>query len=294
MLKAFYGPFHETVEKTLENADRPTRERVLGKDPESGRTLLTRMTRNGPVAQIGAPDELDEDEKPKYANLRHGQSMETITYEEALKLFELPRDLGEYKGEPVQVGVGRFGPYVRMGEKFFVSIPKDEDPLELSQERAFELIKAKQKEDAPVGTYKGKPITKGKGRFGPFLKYDGLFVNVPRKYDFDNISLEDMHELIEKKIEKEANRYIHRWDDEKISVENGRWGPFIRFKRKNVKIPKVDGERMTSEAAKDLTLEQVKAIIEAELPGSFKETKKKTAGKKAPSKKKTTTAKKKK
>lgn len=294
MLKAFYGPFHETVEKTLENADRPTRERVLGKDPESGRTLLTRMTRNGPVAQIGAPDELDEDEKPKYANLRHGQSMETITYEEALKLFELPRDIGEYEGEPVQIGVGRFGPYVRMGEKFFVSIPKDEDPLELSRERALELIKAKQKEDAPVGTYKGKPITKGKGRFGPFLKYDGLFVNVPRKYDFDNISLEDMHELIEKKIEKEANRYIHRWEDEKISVENGRWGPFIRFKRKNVKIPKVDGERMTSEAAKDLTLEQVKAIIEAELPGSFKEIKKKAAKKKAPAKKKTTTAKKKK
>ena len=225
MLKAFYGPFHETVEKTLENADRPTRERVLGKDPESGRTLLTRMTRNGPVAQIGAPDELDED----------GQSMETITYEEALKLFELPRDLGEYKGEPVQVGVGRFGPYVRMGEKFFVSIPKDEDPLELSQERAFELIKAKQKEDAPVGTYKGKPITKGKGRFGPFLKYDGLFVNVPRKYDFDNISLEDMHELIEKKIEKEANRYIHRWDDEKISVENGRWGPLSASSAKTSK-----------------------------------------------------------
>ena len=294
MLKAFYGPFHETVEQTLENAERPTRERVLGKDPESGRTLLTRMTRNGPVAQIGAPDELEEDEKPKYANLRHGQSMETITYEEALKLFELPRDIGEYEGEPVQIGVGRYGPYVRMGEKFFVSIPKDEDPLELSQERAFELIKAKLKEDAPVGTYKGKPITKGKGRFGPFLKYDGLFVNVPRKYDFDNISLEDMHELIEKKIEKEANRYIHRWDEEKISVENGRWGPFIRFKRKNVKIPKVDGERMTSEAAKDLTLEQVKAIIEAELPGSFKETKKKAAKKKAPAKKKTTTAKKKK
>ncbi len=294
MLKAFYGPFHETVEQTLENAERPTRERVLGKDPESGRTLLTRMTRNGPVAQIGAPDELDEDEKPKYANLRHGQSMETITYEEALKLFELPRDIGEYEGEPVQIGVGRYGPYVRMGEKFFVSIPKGEDPLELTRDRALELIKAKQKEDAPVGTYKGKPITKGKGRFGPFLKYDGMFVNVPRKYDFENISLEDMHELIEKKIEKEANRYIHRWEDEKISVENGRWGPFIRFKRKNVKIPKVDGERMTTEAAKDLTLEQVKAIIEAELPGSFKETKKKTTKKKAPAKKKTTTAKKKK
>ncbi|NRA50904.1 MAG: type I DNA topoisomerase [Phaeodactylibacter sp.] len=293
MLKTFYGPFHETVEKTLENAERPTRERILGKDPESGRTLLTRMTRNGPVAQIGTPEELGEEEKPKYANLRHGQSMETINFEEALKLFELPRDIGEHNGEPVIIGVGRYGPYVRKGEKFFVSIPKDEDPLKLTKERAIELILAKEKEDAPVSTYKGKPITKGKGRFGPFLKYDGMFVNVPKKYDFEHISVEDMHELIEKKIEKEANRYIHRWDDEKISVENGRWGPFIRFKRKNVKIPKVDGERMTSEAAKDLTLQQVKDIIEAELPGSFKE-KKKATKKKATATKKTAAAKKKK
>ncbi len=278
MLKAFYGPFHETVEKTLENAERPTRERVLGKDPESGRTLLTRMTRNGPVAQIGSPDELDEDEKPKYANLHHGQSMETISYEEALKLFELPRDMGDYEGEPMQIGVGRYGPYVRLGEKFFVSIPKGEDPLELSRGRAIELIKAKQKENAPVGTYKGKPITKGKGRFGPFLKYDGMYVNVPRKYDFNNLSDEEMHELIEKKIQKEANRYIHRWEDEKISVENGRWGPFIRYKKKNVKIPKVDGERMTPEAAKELTLQQVKDIIEAEMPGTFTKNKKKSGG----------------
>ncbi|MBV6653168.1 MAG: hypothetical protein KI786_05400, partial [Mameliella sp.] len=293
MLKTFYGPFHETVEKTLENAERPTRERILGKDPESGRTLLTRMTRNGPVAQIGTPEELEEEEKPKYANLRHGQSMETINFEEALKLFELPRDIGEHNGETVIIGVGRYGPYVRKGEKFFVSIPKDEDPLKLTKERAIELILAKEKEDAPVSTYKGKPITKGKGRFGPFLKYDGMFVNVPKKYDFEHISVEDMHELIEKKIEKEANRYIHRWDDEKISVENGRWGPFIRFKRKNVKIPKVDGERMTSEAAKDLTLQQVKDIIEAELPGSFKE-KKKATRKKATATKKTAAAKKKK
>jgi DNA topoisomerase-1 len=216
--------------------------------------------------------------------------METITYEEALKLFELPRDIGEYEGEPVQIGVGRYGPYVRVGEKFFVSIPKEEDPLELTRERALELVKAKQKEDAPVGTYKGKPITKGKGRFGPFLKYDGLFVNVPRKYDFENISLEDMHELIEKKVEKEANRYIHRWEDEKISVENGRWGPFIRYKKKNVKIPKVDGERMTPEAAKELTLQQVKDLIEAELPGTFK--KKAAAKKKTTAKKKTATKKK--
>jgi DNA topoisomerase-1 len=283
-LNDFYGPFHERVEKTLENAERPTRERVLGVDPETGRTLLTRMTRLGPVVQIGAPDELPEDEKPKYANLRHGQSMETITYEEALKLFALPKDLGTYKGFDVSVGVGRYGPYVRYNDKY-VSIPRGEDPLEVTMERALELIEAKEKEDAPVGTYKGEPITKGKGRFGPYLKWNSLFVNVPRKYDLETITLEEMHELIAKKVEKEANRYIHKWEDEGISVENGRWGPFIRFKKKNVKIPKVDGEKVTSEAAKEFTLEQVKAIIEQEIPDAFK--------KKATRKKKATTAKKK-
>jgi DNA topoisomerase I len=304
MLKNFYEPFHETVEETMEHAERFTRERELGKDPKTGRTVLTRMTRLGPVVQIGKPEELEEGEKPKYGNLRHGQSMETIAYEEAMKLFELPRDMGEYEGEPVQIGVGRYGPYVRMGEKFFVSIPKGEDPLEVSRERAIELIQQKQKENAPVGTYKGKPITKGKGRYGPFLKYDGLYVNVPKKYDFDNITQEQMHELIEKKLEKEANRYIHRWDDEKISVENGRWGPFIRYKKKNVKFPKIDGEKVTPEMAKEMTLEQIKGFIEAEMPGTFTKgkkkattNKKKTASgskKKSSSKKKSASTKKKK
>lgn len=289
MIEDFYGPFHEQVEDTIENAERPTRERVLGTDPQTGRTVLTRMTRLGPVAQIGTPDELEEGEKPKYGNLQPGQSMETITYEEAMKLFALPKELGEYKGQTVSVGVGRYGPYVRYNDKY-VSIPRGEDPLEVSLERARELIIEKEKEDAPVGTYKGKPITKGKGRFGPFLKWDGMFVNVPRKYDPDTIALEEMHELIEKKVEKEANRYIHRWDDEGITVENGRWGPFIRFKKKNVKIPKIDGERVTSEQAKEYTLEQVKAIIEAEIPGAFK--KKAAAKKKTTTKKKTATKKK--
>lgn len=284
LLRSFYGPFHERVEETIEHADRPTRDRVLGKDPETGRTVLTRMTRNGPVAQIGAPDELEEDEKPKYANLRPGQRIETLTYEEAMRLFELPRDMGQYKGMEVSIGVGRYGPYVRFDDKF-VSIPKGEDPLAVSYERAVELIEGKLKEDAPVGTYKGEPITKGKGRYGPYLKYKDTYVSVPRKYDFENLTEEEMHELIEKKLEKEANRYIHQWEEEKISVENGRWGPFIRYKKKNIKIPKVDGKRVTKEMAADMTLQQVKDIIEAELPGTFSK-KKETTKKKKTSKKK--------
>lgn len=288
MLNDFYWPFHEDIEETLENADRPTRDRILGTDPESGRTLLTRMTRLGPVAQIGTPEELNEDEKPRYANLKPQQSIDTITFEEALKLFQLPRDMGEYKGEEVAIGSGRYGPYVRFGDKF-VSIPRGEDPVELSRERAIELIEQKLKEDAPVGTYKGQPITKGKGRFGPFLKWNGMFVNVPKKYDFDNLSDDEMYELIQKKEEKEANRYIKKWPDEKINLENGRWGPFIRFGKKSVKLPKNDdGKRMTSEEAAELTLEDVKKYIELEIPNAFSKGKKKSTKKKASAKKKTT------
>lgn len=269
MLKRFYQPFHELVEETIENAERPSRERKLGIDPESGRTLLTRMSRRGPVIQIGAPDELEEGEKPKYANLRPGQSLDTITFEEAIKLFELPKVLGEFQEKEVSVGVGRYGPYIRHDDKY-ISIPRGEDPLEITMERATELIREKQKADAPITTYKGEPVFKGKGRFGPFLKYRDVYVNIPKKYDPENLALEDAFALIDAKLEKEANRYIHKWDSEGISVENGRWGPFIRFKKKNIKIPKIDGEKVTSETAADLTLEQVKEFIEAEVPGAFK------------------------
>ncbi|MEL7119015.1 MAG: type I DNA topoisomerase [Bacteroidota bacterium] len=291
MISDFYFPFHKNVEHTLENAERPTRERILGTDPETGRTVLTRMTRLGPVVQIGTPEELNEDEKPRYANLQPGQSVDVIEFEEAMKLFQLPRTLKDYKGEEVVIGQGRFGPYVRFGEKF-VSIPRGEDPITLTQERAQELIDIKLKEDAPIGTYKGQSITKGKGRFGPYLKWNGMFVNVPKKYDLERITLEEMHELIQKKEEKEANRYIKQWPDEKISLENGRWGPFIRFKKKSVKIPKKeDGKRHTSEEAAEFDLDYIKKLIEAEIPDAFKSAKKKTAAKKKTTTKKKTTKK---
>lgn len=276
MLKEFYQPFHANVEETLENAERPTRERVLGSDPETGLTVLVRMSRNGPVVQMGKPEEIGEDEKPKYANLQPGQLLDSLTFEEALKLFTLPKVLGTYKEEEVSVGAGRYGPYVRVGSTY-VSIPKGEDPFQVNFERAMELIKEKEKADAPIGTYKGLPITKGKGRFGPFLKWNNLYVNIPRRIDPELITLDQCYELIEAKVEKEANRYIHQWESEKIAVENGRWGPFIRFGKKSVKIPKIDGEKVTAEKAKEFTLEQVKAFIEEEIPGAFE---KKTRAKK--------------
>src|SRR5688500_596868 len=187
MIESFYGPFHQLVEETLDSAARVRGRRDLGIDPVSGQTILTQMTRFGPVVQIGTREEVGEEEKPRFASLRPGQSIETITLEEALELFKLPKTLEEYNGKEVVIGVGRFGPYVKHGDAF-ISIPRGEDPLEIDDKRAYEIIEQKLHEDAPIATYKGLHVSKGKGRCGPFLKWEGVFVNIPKKYDPEHIT----------------------------------------------------------------------------------------------------------
>ncbi len=282
MLDEFYGPFKKDVDNTLEKAERVKGERLLGTDPVSGRPMVARIARFGPVIQIG---KADDEEKPRFLTLQPGQSIETITYEEAMALSNLQGTLGSYEGKELSAGVGRYGPYVKWGDEF-VSIPRGTDLATVDTEMAIEFIKAKQKADAPVGEYNGKPITKGTGRFGPFIKWDGLFINVPRRYDLQNITQAEMNELIEAKVAKEANRYIQRWEDEKISVENARWGPVIKFGKKIISLPKKpDGTRQTADEAAALTLEQVKKLIEAEVPGAFTKKVKKAPAKRAAKKK---------
>lgn len=266
MLDEFYGPFKRDVDNTIESAERVKAERELGIDPESGKPVIARMARYGPIIQIGTAS---EDEKPKFAKLLPGQSIETVSFEEALALFKLQSTMGSYEGKELSASVGRFGPYVKWGDEF-ISIPRGVDLASVDTEKAIEYIKAKQLADAPVGEYAGKPITKGSGRFGPFIKWDGLFINVPRRYDLESLTQEEMNELIDAKREKEANRYIQRWDDEKITVENARWGPVIKFAKKAINLPrKADGSRATAEDAAAMTLEQVKSLIEAAIPGAF-------------------------
>ncbi len=270
----FYRPFHEDVLKTLKVAGRASGERILGKDPKTNRTVLVRMSSLGkPVVQIGTGDELAKGEKPRYANLKPGASLETVTLEEALASFDLPRTIGEYEGKEVIVNTGRYGPYVKWGD-LSVSLPKNEDLFGVTLERAVELIRSKQATDAPIGYYQNQPITKGKGRFGPFIKWADLYVTVPPRIPFDTLTEQQAIALIEAKIEKEANRFIQHWPEENISIENGRWGPFIRAGKKAIKLPLVNGARMTAEQAGALTLEQVKAII-AQAEQEDKETSKK-------------------
>lgn len=287
MMTDFYSKFHPRIEDVEENADRATGERILGIDPKSGKNVHARIGRFGPMIQIG---EQDDEEKPTFASLMSNQNIATITLEEALELFKLPFDLQDFDGQPVSVGVGRFGPYVKWGETF-ISIPKGEDPLSVNQERAEEIINEKKRADAPIATYKGEPVTKGTGRFGPFIKYQNIFVNVPKRYDFDNLSQSDINELIDAKLDKEANRYIQQWEKEKIAIENGRWGPFIKFGKANFKIPKKkDDSKYEADELKDISLDEVKKWITAQDPKAFAEKKKqaakKPAAKKAPAKKK--------
>lgn len=285
MIGTFYGPFHKTVEDTLANAERAKGERELGTDPESGKPVFARLGRFGPMVQIG---QAEDEEKPRFATLKPNQSIETITLEEALDLFKLPFSLGDFEGKEIIIGAGRFGPYVKWNEQF-ISIPRGEDPLSVDKDRAIELIREKQKADAPIGSYQGRPVTKGRGRFGPFIKYENLFINVPKAYDFDHLSASDIEELVSKKLEKEANRYIQRWEDEKIAIENGRWGPFIRFGKQMLKLGKKDnGEKYTPEELESLSLDEVKKMITDQDPGAFekkKKTAKKTTSKKAAAKK---------
>jgi DNA topoisomerase-1 len=269
MIDHFYRPFHNDVEKTLKEAERASGERILGIDPDTGRTVLVRMSSLGrAVLQIGTGEELGEKEKPRYANLRPGQSLESVSLSDALSCFQLPKALGEYEGEILEVNTGRYGPYIKFGASF-ISLPKGEDPYETTLERAVELVKAKIEADRPLGTYQGVPFTKGKGKFGPFIKWADLYINVPARYNFDRLTIEQAVELIEAKIDKEANRYIHHWPEESISVENGRWGPYIKYARAVVNLPRVEGAKMTSDQARALTLEDVKAIIKKEIPDAF-------------------------
>ncbi len=269
MLEGFYRPFHNQVELTQSGAERASGERILGIDPVSGRTVLTRMSRFGPVVQIGKPEELGEDEKPVYANLLANQSMGSVTLEDVLDLFKLPKDLGTYKEKAVSVGTGRYGPYVKWGDQF-ISLPKGEDPMTVDMDRAEALLQEKEIADAPLTMFQGEPVTKGKGRFGPFVKWKSLYVNIPAKINSMTLTAEQAITLIEAKIEKESNRYIQQWEKEQIAIENGRWGPYIKFKKLNFKLPKGADGKMTAEEAVLLSLEEVKKIINEQAPGTFK------------------------
>ncbi len=255
MIKNFYKDFHKKVEAVKTKADRESGERILGKHPKSKKVVLVRLGRFGPIAQIGST----EDKEKQFASLNKDQKLSTITLEEALDLFLLPKTLGTYKGEEIVVSNGRFGPYIKFGSTF-ISLKKDKNPMEVDLSKAKELIDAKQKEDAPITTYQGFPVQKAVGRFGPFIKWNGIFINVNKSYDFDNLTDKDVAELIEEKKHKEKEKIIHNWKDVGIRVEKARWGRFSVIKNKyKIELPK------TTQIDK-LTKEKAIKMIESRMP----------------------------
>ncbi|MFD2906807.1 type I DNA topoisomerase [Sphingobacterium anhuiense] len=224
MLREFYGPFHSEVQNTLENAERANNERELGVDPVSGKPVSVRIGKFGPLVQIGAQD---DEEKPRFASLRKGQMIETITFEDAMELFKLPKKVGIFEEKEMTVAIGRFGPYIRHDSSFY-SLPKGIDPLDVTEEECIQIIKEKRQKDIE---------------------------KVIRVFD----------------------------ENPEAQIEQGRWGPFIRFGKQNLKIPK-------GTEVEQITYEDVLKWAEADAPkGKGKVTAKKaTTAKKAPAKKATT------
>ena len=226
-----------------------------------------RLGKFGPIAQIG---DADDEEAVIFASLNKDQQLDTITFEAALDLFQLPKDLGEYEGEVITVNNGRYGPYVKFGTTF-VSLPKGKNPMEVSRDLAIEFIEEKKKADAPIYTYNDLPVTKGVGRFGPFIKWSGMFINVNKNTTLINLSDEDIVTLIEEKIKKEKEKVVHNWEEQGIRVEKARWG------RSNIIQGKIKVELSKDIDPTKITLEEAKKRLEEKQPKKKKAaTKRKT------------------
>jgi DNA topoisomerase-1 len=197
MLHDFYNPFHKEVENTIEKADKATGERELGAHPESGKKVSVRIGRFGPFVQVGESATEENEEKPLYASLRNGQSIETISLEEALELFKLPKVVGEYEGKVMKVAIGRFGPYISHNSAF-VSLPKEIDPHDVTEEQAIELINLKRKKDAEklIKAFDEDPDVKVlNGRWGPYIEFGKLNVKIPKDKDPLTLTYEECKAL---------------------------------------------------------------------------------------------------
>ncbi len=247
-LKEFYSKFHPVVENVEKNAGRSRGERLLGVDPKTGKNVYVKIGQYGPLVQIG---ESNEEEKPKFASAPKGISINDLSLEEALNMFQFPKAIGKYKDKEVVIATGRYGPYIIYDSKF-ISIPKNLNPVNISLDEASKLIEQKLKADEPIAEYEGLPVYKGKGRFGPFIKWNNMFINVPKKYEFDHLSKEDIDTLIKNKLQKEKDKMIKVWEKEGISIQKGRWGRLYIVKgKKKVMLPKgTEADSISLEVAK--------------------------------------------
>jgi len=208
MIDDFYHPFHKKVEKTLEVSDYSKGEREVGVDPGSGKPVIARMGRYGPIVQIGETD-AESEEKPRYASLLKGQHLETITLEEALDLFKLPRNLGKYEDKEMVVGIGKFGPYIRHNNKFYSLKRGIDDPYEITTQRAIELINEKRQQDKNriIKTFEDEPdLQILNGRWGPYIVYKKNNYKIPRGREAAKLSKDDCLEIIKNTPAKKKSK----------------------------------------------------------------------------------------
>jgi DNA topoisomerase-1 len=289
MIEQFYHPFHKKVEETIENSERGSGEKILGKDPETDKVVLARMGRYGAIVQLG---DAQEGDKPVFASLNKNQLIETITLEDALFLLKSNKEgrkLGNHpeSGKPIFVRVGRYGPMVQIGSTTdnekpqYASLLAGMDVNTINLEQALDLFKLPR----TVGEYENKVVVIGVGRFGPYIRHDAKFVSLKKTDDPLSITLERSIELIEEKREADRKKLIKEFKENKdILVIKDRWGkPCIKYKTKYFRLAKnVNPEK--------LSLEDCKKIIELESPAPKKKAVKKGAKKttKAKTAKKTT------
>ena len=238
MLEEFYGPFKTNLQSVSETASRVNGERILGVDPISGKTVLVRMGQYGPMVQLGSREET---ETPVYASLLSTQRLESVTFSDAIQLLSVLNNGFDYKGEPVVVGNGRYGPYLKLADKY-INLPKEINVMSLNQDSIMELLDdhfSKPSLPLDLGVYQDKKVTVGAGRFGPYVKHGNLFASIPKNQDPFQITLESAIELIAKKAEADSKKILKTFtENEDVSVQDGRYGPYIKFGKENIKMPK--------------------------------------------------------
>jgi len=250
LIKRFYSQFEPVVEKVEKESKRAKGERLLGVDPESGQKVYVKYGPYGPMVQLG---ESLQKTKPRYASLLPGMSMMDITLEEALELFKLPKKIGEIDGEEVVVGQGKFGPYVRYKNKFY-NVPSYLNPLKLTLADAQALIERKTAMDKPVAHIDDKPVLLSAGKYGPYLKWNGMNIPIPKGTDPYTLTEEDIRRLIEAKIEKDKKNTLRSWP-EGYSVRKGGWGRLYAFApdgRKKMLPKNTDVDQLTLEQVQQL------------------------------------------
>jgi DNA topoisomerase-1 len=203
MIDKFYHPFHKKVELTMDKSERTVGERKLGTDPESGKPVTVKVGRYGPLAQLG---DVSDDNKPRFAGLLKNQSIETITLEEAMELFKLPRKLGQYEGREISASAGRFGPYLIHDSKFYSLTPAD-SPLTVTLERAVELIETRRESDSKktIKSFDGHPDLKVlNGRYGPYISCEKENYKIPKNREPASLTFDDCMQIIKDNLEKPA------------------------------------------------------------------------------------------